>query len=95
MDPMNNSTAFTPSVWGLLGGTLLSLSFLFFFFHSLYTRVRALEEQKKALEVTSKLDFLIFPFVKMTEPDPLPWFSRASAGKLKLMHRLDYRKTDV
>ncbi len=30
----------------------------------------------------SNLNFFIYPFVKITEPDPLPWFSTWSTGKI-------------
>ena len=39
--------------------------------------------------VTHKFDFIILTLATLTEPDPLPWFPKASAGNV----RADNKKT--
>ncbi len=35
--------------------------------------------------VSSQFDLFLYPFVKLTEPDPLPWFTKWSSGRLVVL----------
>ncbi len=72
---------FPINVWLSFGFTLLSLGFLMYLAHKMY-HLNALINFKLCRRERSLLNFLIFPFAKITEPEPLPWFNKLSAGKL-------------
>ena len=75
----NLAQAFHPFVWGLVGATLTVFSLSFALAHRVYSKVRP---QKDGLTgpLANPADFVLVPFTAFAEPDPIPWFPRASAG---------------
>ena len=71
---------FSITVWLTMFGTLF---FLGFTFQSIYKFYEAYFPSEIALRgpLRSKADFLILTLSTLTEPDPLPWFPKYSAGK--------------
>lgn len=68
---------FSMNVWISFMLTLLLFSFLFYLTHSLYEQL----DPDLIVPVSTKWDFLIFPFCKFVEPDPVPWFPAWSTGR--------------
>ena len=69
-------------VWIAIICTLASLAVSFKFIHFIY-----LNKINPALagSVTHPMDFIILSTASITEPDPLPWFPKFSAGKLLVL----------
>lgn len=71
---------FSNNVWFALIATLALLSFIFRVMHWIYDH-QISPQYSLAGSVTHPLDFVILTLSSLTEPDPLPWFPRASAGE--------------
>lgn len=77
----NNVTKpFPVLVWIVSLSTIFILALLTFIFHTVYTK-SLLSYMKLAKQEKHRLNFFIFPFAKFSEPEPLPWFNKWSAGK--------------
>ena len=81
----NISRPFSASVWALSAIAIATFSFLFMVSHRLYSSSKHLRPFHLARKERAPLNFVIFPFAKITEPDPLPWFRKWSAGKLLVL----------
>ncbi len=72
---------FSSSVWMIVICSLLCLSVMFYMTHSLYTSPDLIYVNLHKSEMSAS-NFFLFTFGKMTEPDPIPWFSQKwSTGK--------------
>ncbi len=71
---------FSQWIWLSVFGVLLIMGFAFKMTHYLYQTKIGIGHNL-AGKVTHPLDFLIMTFSTLTEPDPLPWFPKPSAGK--------------
>ena len=61
--------------------TILSLTCLGAAFALIYyVYMRHIPEADLARRCVHKMDFIIFTFARLTEPEPLPWFPKISAG---------------
>ncbi len=73
---------FSSQIWLIVMLSLLCLSIMFYATHSLYISSALIHAGLHKPE-TSSMNFLLFTFAKLTEPDPIPWFSQKwSTGKL-------------
>ncbi len=76
----NIALPFSLEIWLLIAATGAIFSFLFFALHTIYKS--ALTEQGLHRDEESKINFLLYTISKVTEPDPLPWFTEKwSTGK--------------
>lgn len=66
---------FSTVTWSLIGFSLLFMSIMFKFFHYVY------HQQLGFVNPAANIDFLILTISSLTEPDPLPWFSRSTKTK--------------
>ncbi len=68
--------------WAMTLVTIMSLSAFLFTAHKVYTSDH-LDHLKLAKPEGSTTNFIVYPMARITEPDPLPWFtSRWSAGRM-------------
>ncbi len=81
----NVSKPFSPLVWVATLVILLVLSFMLLGTYCLYYRSGHLRKFHLVKKEELPLNFIIFPLVKITEPDPLPWFKTWSSGKFIVM----------
>lgn len=70
---------FTLNVWLALALTLLLISLTCFLIHFVYDK-KIDPKYGLAGPVVHKADFVILVLASITEPDPLPWFPKKSAG---------------
>lgn len=76
----NNLTKpFSAATWALSLTTIFILSILLFVTHKVYSTF--LKTFALAKEEINPSNFFLFPFTKITEPEPLPWFEKWSTGK--------------
>ena len=73
----NLTKPFSTQLWMAICMTIAAISFCVFIAHSMYT---SLGLATMAHPEPNQLNFILFPFCKVTEPEPLPWFSRGSGG---------------
>ena len=66
-------------VWVTIVLTLIIMSLTFKFLHFVYLN-KLDERHNLAGPVVHRLDFVIVTFSSLTEPDPIPWFPKMSAG---------------
>ena len=59
--------------------TFIAMILVFKLIHSVYS-TEALKKYNLAGKVTHELDFVILTLASITEPDPISWFPRPSAG---------------
>ncbi len=72
---------FSPLIWSLFTLTTLSFSLMFLVAHSTYSS-DGVKQWKLHRHEVSKVNFLLYTFSKVAEPDPVPWFTQKwSAGK--------------
>ncbi len=68
-------------IWSLIVGSLLCMSLMFLATHTVYSR--HLQHAGLHSPEDSHLNFVLYTFCKITEPDPVPWFTNKwSTGKL-------------
>ncbi len=73
---------FSLSIWVTTIFSLLCLSIMFYITYSAYT-IPEMSHAGLHIKETSSLNFFLYTLSKLTEPDPLPWFtSQWSTGKL-------------
>ncbi len=72
---------FTPRIWLILLATLEIICLLFAVVNSIYDKPY-FQDAKLARYEPSTYLFFLYPMFKITEPDPLPWFKKWSAGKV-------------
>ncbi len=73
---------FSLQIWVIIFMSLLCLSIMFYVTHSVYTGTKLTDAGLHKTERFSS-NFLLYTFCKITEPDPLPWFTSSwSTGKL-------------
>ncbi len=73
---------FSKLIWITIITSLLCLSIMFYFTYTLYSLPEFLYAGLHKKE-TSSLNFFLYTFCKIAEPDPLPWFTcKWSTGKL-------------
>ena len=78
----NNVTKpFAWTVWIAIAVSLLACSAYFLASHKIYSRLQSLTGIKLVQEEVSSLNFFLFTFFKITEPDPLSWFKEWTGGK--------------
>ncbi len=75
---------FTIVVWITSASTIFALAALLYLTHTLY-QVDHIKMYTLAKEEKLKANIWIFPFAKITEPEPLPWFKKWSAGKMVVL----------
>ncbi len=75
------ATPFPNSVWTATLTTILVLACLMFVIHRVHTTTE-LKRFELVKKVRSQVNFFLFAFAKITEPDPLPWFQEWSSGKI-------------
>ena len=66
-------------VWLALLCSLTLMILIFKLIHTVYS-MKALKKYNLAGKPTHDLDFILLTFASITEPDPIPWFPRPSAG---------------
>ncbi len=72
---------FSIDIWIVVIATMLCFSVVFYVVHYLYSQ--KLWKQKFHRNEDSSINFILYSFCKITEPDPVPWFTEKwSAGKL-------------
>ena len=71
---------FSATVWLVMFGTLILLGFIFQSIYKFYEAYLPGEIDLRG-QLNSKMDFIILTLSTLTEPDPLPWFPKYSAGK--------------
>ena len=71
---------------------MAGLALLFKFIHWFYT-TQFDPALGLAGPVVHRFDFVILTLATLTEPDPLPWFPRASAGIMLLNSNLQLNNT--
>ncbi len=72
---------FPDSVWVVAVMTCMILSILMYFIHTVHMK-DIIRDNNLVRKEELTLNFLLFPFTKITEPDALPWFEAWSSGKL-------------
>ncbi len=77
----NITKPFPPVVWFLIIFLLMIMSMLFL---AIYKAYHSFAKQL-ILEEDAKENFFLFPFCKITEPEPLPWFRGGIAGKFSVL----------
>ncbi len=75
----NITKPFSMGVWMLSILCIGALSAMFYVAYKAY-RSEGLAGWRLARNEESRANFLIYPFAKITEPDPLPWFLTWSTG---------------
>lgn len=75
--------SFQWNAWLALFVSFLAMIFVFKLIHSVYS-TKALEKHNLAGRVTHDLDFVLLTLASLTEPDPIHWFPRPSAGFTKI-----------
>ena len=73
---------FKQNVWLALFLSFTAMMLVFKLIHYVYS-TKALEKYNLAGKVTHHLDFILLTFASITEPDPIPWFPKPSAGYTK------------
>ena len=68
----NVSKPFSAHVWFALFGTMSLISMGLFASYRMYSN----HQPEFVRPESSLLNFFLFPFCKLTEPEPLPWFVR-------------------
>ena len=76
----NISKPFDFIVWIFLISTIFIIALLLWTINQIYNKYFPNENLTKYEE--SKVNFFLYTFAKITEPDPLPWFPKRSAGKI-------------
>ncbi len=80
----NITRQFSATVWIMSLVSISALSLMLYVTYVVYNG-----GHMKAFELARveklRTNFLIFPFAKITEPDPLPWFKKWSTGKLLVL----------
>ncbi len=71
---------FNALIWAAVTCSLFLLCTFFLAAHRVYQRLEGISLRPEA----SKLNFYIYGFCKITEPEPLPWFSKAMAGTMSV-----------
>lgn len=72
---------FSFELWLVIIATAVVFSMIFYIIHLIYETNFSTEMLHRA--EGSKINFLLFTMSKLTEPDPLPWFTRKwSTGKI-------------
>jgi hypothetical protein len=73
---------FSSLIWILISVTLAAFGMAFMLAHKIYSS-DSLAGCQFHRRVRSRFNFVLFTFCKITEPDPIPWFTRKwSAGKM-------------
>ncbi len=80
----NITDPFTVTVWLVVIITLFSLSLYLLLAHQVYVSEN-LRHENLAVQEEAKGNFFIFTFCKISEPEPLPWFRKWSAGKMAVL----------
>ncbi len=78
----NLSRPFSPGVWGAATASLLALGLASLTAYRLYCSAGSEVAAELVRPAHSYANFLLYPLAKIAEPEPLPWFPTASAGKL-------------
>ncbi len=76
----NVARPFSVLVWLIIFFTVFVLATLQFASYKVYTS-KGIIEYDIMKKVSSQVDLFLYPFVKITEPDPMPWFIKWSTGK--------------
>ncbi len=76
----NISKPFSTTVWLCIVGLLLGLSFLFLATYKIYENISALHVTRE----TSIINFFLFTFCKLTEPDPITWFQNGVSASVSV-----------
>lgn len=76
-----NFRVFASNVWAFLLFALFLLSSGFLICYIIYRDV--LQRHDLIRRCRDYVDFFLIPYASFTEPDPLPWFPKISAGKMK------------
>ncbi len=71
---------FNALTWAAVTCSLFLLCSFFLAAHSVYQRLEGISLRPEE----SKLNFYLYGFCKITEPEPLPWFSKAAAGTMSV-----------
>ncbi len=77
----NISKPFPPAVWFCICSLLLAFALLFLITYKAYEKTSISFIRKEV----SHLNFALFAFSKITEPDPLPWFRSGISSSLSLL----------
>ncbi len=80
-NPRNLVRSFSAQVWLAIASCLCLISIMMFLANLTYDSP-SLRPWKIAKTEESPFNFVLYPFAKMTEPDPLPWFHKWSTGRL-------------
>ncbi len=75
---------FTMTVWVLSILSIFCLATLLYASYKLYN-TKDLIPYALIKKISSEFDLFLYPFVKLTEPDPIPWFKKWSTGKFVLL----------
>ncbi len=74
---------FSKEFWLAIFVTQIVFSMSFYVTHSMYETSRYFRRKRFHREEKFKINFLLYTMSKVTEPDPLPWFTQKwSTGKL-------------
>ncbi len=76
----NITRPFSIPVWLLTIFTVSVLATMLFASHKVYNN-KDIIEYGIMQKVSSQVDLFLYPFVKITEPDPMPWFDKWSTGR--------------
>lgn len=76
-----NMKTFSVIVWIMIVLTLFLMAMTFKLLHFVYLNKLQMRHNL-AGPVGHPLDFVLLTFSSLTEPDPIPWFPKISAGKL-------------
>ncbi len=80
----NITLPLSPTIWAVSASLIGILSLYFLIAHSFY-QTEGMKEFKLAQKEESRINFFLFSYVKLTEPDPLPWFRRWSSGRFGVL----------
>ncbi len=76
----SNWTPFQWPVWLTLFISLMSMAMMFKISHTLYTSKSILRFNLVRKANVSNVDFALLTLCSLTEPNPLPWFAKLTAG---------------
>ncbi len=73
---------FSPRIWLILLATLELICLQFALINKIYYVMPHFRDAELTRYEPSTYLFFLYPMFKITEPDPLPWFKKWSAGKM-------------